>query len=150
MPDYFEFEVDLAEVKPRIWRRFLLPKTGTFLDLHQAIQDACGWLDYHLFSFYEKDPYGGSVAGIPDDRDMTEYEIPDASRKKLSTYFSTGEGKQKSCGYQYDFGDDWLHKVTLKGAAKLDEEFPRRLLAGERAFPHEDCGGPMATRGAWR
>ena len=141
MPDYFEFEVDLAEVKPRIWRRFLLPKTGTFLDLHQAIQDACGWLDYHLFSFYEKDPYGGSVAGIPDDRDMTEYEIPDASRKKLSTYFSTGEGKQKSCGYQYDFGDDWLHKVTLKGAVKLDEESPRRLLAGERAFPHEDCGG---------
>ena len=141
MPDYFEFEVELAEVKPPIWRRFLLPKTATFLALHQAIQDACGWWDCHLFRFYEKNPYGGSIAGIPDDRGMTEFEIPDASRKKLPSYFGTDKGRKKSCGYQYDFGDDWLHKVTLKGAVKLDEEFPRRLLAGERAFPHEDCGG---------
>ena len=44
MPDYFEFEVELAGVKPRIWRRFLVPKCATFLDLHQAIQDAGGGL----------------------------------------------------------------------------------------------------------
>ena len=42
MPDYFEFEVELTGVKPRIWRRFLVPKGATFLDLHQATQDACG------------------------------------------------------------------------------------------------------------
>ena len=45
MPEYFEFEVELTGVKPRMWRRFLVPKAATFLDLHQAIQDACGWLD---------------------------------------------------------------------------------------------------------
>ncbi len=36
MPDYFEIEVGLAGVKPRIWRRFLVPKGATSLDLHQA------------------------------------------------------------------------------------------------------------------
>jgi hypothetical protein len=29
----------------------------------------------------------------------------------------------------------------VKGTVELDEEFPRVLLAGTRAFPHEDCGG---------
>ncbi len=140
MPDYFEFEVELTGVKPRIWRRFLVPKAATFLDLHQAIQDACGWLDYHLFSFYAKRPYEESIAGIPDDSGMSEFPITDASQKKLSSYFSTGKGKKKSCGYQYDFGDDWLHKVTLKGVVKLKEKLPRVLLAGKRAFPPEDCG----------
>ncbi len=141
MADYFEFEVELTGMKPRIWRRFLVPKDATFLDLHQAIQDACGWLDYHLFNFYGKHPYGESIAGSPDDSGMTEYPIPDASQKKLSSYFGTDKGKKKSCGYIYDFGDDWQHKVKLRKVVKLKDEFPRVLLAGARAFPPEDCGG---------
>ncbi|MHC5056546.1 MAG: plasmid pRiA4b ORF-3 family protein [Planctomycetota bacterium] len=141
MPAYFELEVELAEVRPRIWRRFLLPKNATFLDLHRAIQDACGWSDYHMFDFFAKRPYGESLAGIPDDSGMTEHEIPDASRRELLSYFGTGKGKKKVCGYMYDFGDDWRHKIKLKKIVKLEDDLPRVLLAGARAFPPEDSGG---------
>jgi hypothetical protein len=141
MPDYFEFEVELTRVKPRMWRRLLMPKSATFLDLHEAIQDACGWLDCHLFNFYVKRPYGESLAGSPDDGGMSEHEIPDASRTKLASYFGTDKVKKKTCGYIYDFGDDWQHKITLKKIVKLEDDLPRVLLAGARAFPPEDCGG---------
>ena len=43
MPKYFEFEVSLAEIAPKIWRRFLLTSQASFDDLHEAIQAACGW-----------------------------------------------------------------------------------------------------------
>ncbi len=141
MPDYFEFEVELKGAKPRIWRRFLLGPDDTFHDLHVAIQDACGWWNYHLYSFYGRDPYDNVIAGNPEDADPTldGPPVPDAFMTPLALYF--GKRKKKVCGYLYDFGDDWHHKVTLKKVVRLDEEFQRRLLAGERAFPHEDCGG---------
>jgi hypothetical protein len=43
LPKYFDFEVSLCEVTPRIWRRFLLHSTATFSDSDVAIQEACGW-----------------------------------------------------------------------------------------------------------
>ena len=45
--------------------------------------------------------------------------------------------------YVYDFGDDWRHEVTVEeirdGSA---EEMLPTCIAGERACPPEDCGGP--------
>ena len=41
----------------------------------------------------------------------------------------------------YDFGDSWLHNVTLIGTSTLAERFTRELQDGARAFPPEDCGG---------
>jgi hypothetical protein len=44
--------------------------------------------------------------------------------------------------YQYDFGDDWNHKVVV------EKEFPAQAgvsypccVGGRRACPPEDCGG---------
>ena len=46
MPRYFEFDVALQEIQPRIWRRFLLRTTSSFAHLHMAIQESFGWKDY--------------------------------------------------------------------------------------------------------
>ena len=43
MPSYFELDVSLQDIQPRIWRRLLLPNTATFAQLHVAIQDSFGW-----------------------------------------------------------------------------------------------------------
>ena len=46
-----------------------MPETYSFWDLHVAIQDAMGWLDYHLHEFRVKEP-GREKAlqiGISDD-----------------------------------------------------------------------------------
>lgn len=138
MPEYFDFEVSLCDVAPRIWRRFLIRKVSTFQDLHRAIQDACGWESYHLFEFRsEPSSREDIVAGIPDD----EYgpPAPDARKIKLAAYFAPSGNRR--CFYLYDFGDCWEHEVNLKGIIPSEETFKRRLLDGARAFPPEDCGG---------
>lgn len=144
MPDYFEFEVSLRDVEPRIWRRFLLKaKRSTFWTLHQAIQEACGWQDYHLFEF--RQPGSGlrklPIAGLPTGEDLEVYEreVPHAKEVQLSAYF--GDDKFLECVYLYDFGDHWIHDVRLVASPSLEESFRRRLVGGARSFPPEDCGG---------
>lgn len=138
MPKYYEFEVALKDIRPRIWRRFLIPTTATFDQLHQAIQDSFGWLDYHLWEF--QDPFADEepLAGLPNE--SLDYMVPDASKVKLKSYFS-GKEAGEQCAYLYDFGDGWFHDVTLVAVRSDAASFKQRLLGGELAAPPEDCGG---------
>ncbi len=138
MPRYFEFEVSLREVKPRIWRRFLLREGATFQELHDAIQDGCGWQNEHLFAFRESGKPGQTIAAASDEEGIDDPQ-PDATRVKIATAFAPGD--KKGCLYEYDFGDGWLHDVDVRQVVELHENFKRRLLDGARAFPPEDCGG---------
>ncbi len=47
----YRFRIELLAIEPLIWRLIEVPSIYTFWDLHVAIQDAMGWLDYHLHSF---------------------------------------------------------------------------------------------------
>jgi hypothetical protein len=140
-------------VRASLWRRFLLKKTATFGDLHLAIQDACGWGNYHLFLFLKQNGRD-FIAGLPDEAEGDEY--PDARSVKLTSFFEP-RGRQ-TCIYQYDFGDGWQHEVTYEGIERLQDRFTRRLVAGEGTFPPEDCGGTWgyercvaaATGKGWR
>jgi len=138
-PTNFDLEVSLREVRPKIWRRFLLTTGATFQQLHDAIQVACDWGDYHLFMFGKRPSWDSKfvIAGIPDD----EYgdPAPDARRAKLISYFTPYGPKE--CFYLYDFGDSWWHRVKLHGIVSVPDRFTRRLLGGKRAFPPEDSGG---------
>lgn len=49
--DVLRLRVSLRDIEPPIWRLIDVPGSYTFWDLHVAIQDAMGWLDYHLHSF---------------------------------------------------------------------------------------------------
>jgi hypothetical protein len=44
--------------------------------------------------------------------------------------------------YQYDFGDDWEHRIVLeaRGPADADRRYPS-CTAGGRSAPPEDSGG---------
>ncbi len=134
MPKHFRFKVQLREVRPTIWRRFLLRTSASFADLHEAIQDCGGWEDAHLYSFLE--PGGAGYDELPG-AGTGEGETDWASTA-LASWF--GE-EQRQCVYWYDFGDDWMHDVGLERIEEHDEAFERRLLDGARAFPLEDCGG---------
>ena len=51
MQVHFEFEIELLEIQPRIWRRFQLAAVSSFESFHDAIQDAFGWQRQHLYEF---------------------------------------------------------------------------------------------------
>lgn len=137
--------VTLEEVKPPVWREFAVPEDFDFWALHCAIQDAMGWQDGHLHEFRARRPGGrGEVRiGIPDEDDLPTasptqpgWEVP------IAPYFARRGSKAQ---YLYDFGDDWSHVVELRERrpAEAREQLPR-CLAGARACPPEDCGGPYA------
>ena len=135
---YFDFEVSLEGVKPRIWRRFYLRKDSTFYDLHDTIQKACDWEDCHLFEFH---PVGSQepLAASPHDNAFDDDDVaPVATDVRIDTFFHDA-GDQ--CIYWYDFGDSWEHLVELKGIENLSGNTLRKLIGGERAFPPEDSGG---------
>ena len=46
-----QFLIVLPSTEPLVWRRTQVPESYSFWDLHVAIQDAMGWLDYHLHEF---------------------------------------------------------------------------------------------------
>jgi len=136
----FQFRFELVGIEPLIWRCVQVPSKYSFWDLHVAIQDSMGWLDYHLHAFPVRMPRKRKLVeiGIPTDDYYDEpvlpgWEIP------ITEYF-TEPGK--SAPYRYDFGDGWDHDVLLEGILLKEEgvRYPK-CVAGERACPPEDCGG---------
>lgn len=132
--------VRLEEVFPVVWRRLEIRAGGTFWHLHCAIQDAMPWEDRHLHEF--RFPQGDAVTsiGLPH-LDCPENETVLAGWETLLTdWFAAPPAR---CSYIYDFGDDWVHTVTLEAhrPAERGGRYPR-CTAGERSCPPEDVGGP--------
>ena len=137
----YEFRVALREIRPPLWRRIRVPETYTFWDLHVAIQDAMGWLDYHLHEFRMKNPSVGLQVriGIPDEDGWDEDDTLPGWEQKIAAYFTIENSRAR---YLYDFGDDWMHEVRLEKILPREDgvRYPV-CVGGRRACPPEDCGG---------
>jgi len=143
MPSYYEFEVSLKHIAPRIWRRFLLHESATFEDLHDAIQDSFGWERDHMWKFHTAGRDRQVLCVGPAEAfDIDDDDALDDASLALAEVFFTGKGGRRKCHYTYDFGDNWLHEVSWVRKVKRDDAFGRELLGGERAGPLEDWGGP--------
>jgi len=136
----FQFRFELVGIEPSICRRVQVPSKYSFWDLHVAIQDSMGWIDYHLHAFRVRMPHKRKIVeiGIPTDDYFDEPVLP-GWQIPITDYF-TEPGK--SAPYEYDFGDGWEHNILLEGIL-LKEKGARypKCVAGERACPPEDCGG---------
>ena len=138
----YQFKLLLSGITPPIWRSIQVPETYSFWDLHVAIQDAMGWLDYHLHLFRLSKPGSGEVVqiGIPDEDAFDDDEpILPGWGIPIADYLSRlGVVAQ----YDYDFGDGWGHEVTLEGILPRQpgKKYPL-CVGGARACPPEDCGG---------
>ncbi|MGH7655919.1 MAG: plasmid pRiA4b ORF-3 family protein [Gemmatimonadaceae bacterium] len=136
------FKITLRDVSPAVWRRIEVPAKYTFWDLHVAIQDAMGWVDYHLHLFRVANARGKLCEiGIPDDDPFQDDPVVLAGWTiPIADYFSrVGASAQ----YDYDFGDGWVHDVRLESISprSAKTKYPR-CVAGARRCPPEDCGGP--------
>ena len=124
----------LADTDPLIWRRVDVPVDASLKMLHDVIQGAMGWLDYHLWEFEADDKRYGLPD--PDWDDGTQFA---AKNIKLKTLLDRGV---RQLLYTYDMGDNWEHVVTVEAVetGQPATKYPR-YVDGERRAPPEDVGG---------
>ncbi len=119
-----------------VWRRFHLPKDLTYRQLHDIIQIAFGWDGYHLHEFR----LGKWVRIMP--RDDIERDFGwDDSEKLDEEEVTLAAAIMKKMTYIYDFGDNWVHDITLEKVLTVEEEPIPICVAGEGSAPSEDSGG---------
>ena len=134
----FQFKIALLDIKPAIWRRIQVPDCA-LLDLHEYLQAAFGWENYHLHQF-EID--GVSYSQPAPDGDDFDMDFEDETDVLLSKLLPKSSRKARWI-YEYDFGDGWRHEILFEGFPPIDPKAKAPLcLEGERACPPEDCGGP--------
>src|SRR5512145_790286 len=107
----YQFKISLNEIRPAIWRRFVVSANITLYELHHIIQIIMGWQNYHLHDFQ----IDGQIYGDPaDDEFGDEYDFGDSWQHTLT-----------------------LEKILPPDAYK---RLPL-CLGGNRACPPEDVGG---------
>jgi len=93
-------------------RRIVVPGEYSLAFLHEVIQAAFGWSNYHLYAFRK-----GEVS----------YTLPDpetgtmGNGEKFAARTAIGSIFKKvgdTCGYEYDFGDGNLVDIAFAGKAK--------------------------------
>jgi hypothetical protein len=132
--EVFELRVTLDEIEPPVWRRVLVDASSTLAEVHEVIQAAFGWWDYHLHEF----TIGRTRYGVPDPDD--DWGLPLKDERKVPIGKVAGMGTR--IGYLYDFGDSWHHTIAVDGIwpGARAEKVPA-CIGGARACPPEDCGG---------
>jgi hypothetical protein len=130
----FQLKVTLAGIKPPVWRRILVHASTPLDRLHEYIQAAFGWWNYHLYEFeIDRVRYG-----IPDPDWDFGPPTKNAHRTKLGNVADVGD----SFKYTYDFGDGWDHKITIEKSIPIAPGLTVPACTdGRRACPPEDCGG---------
>ena len=115
-----QFPVVLSGTDPLVWRRIQVPEKYSFWDLHVAIQDAMGWLDYHLHEFRLLDAAEQQVVsiGIPTDDDPEDRPVVPGWQVPLSKFFDQRNWHAPPANYAYDFGDDWQHVLYMRASSQ--------------------------------
>ena len=132
----YTLRVTLKDIKPSIYRKFVVPSNISLRGLSELIADLMGWTHSHLDQFrvgrtyympsyqMEHDPFSCGEA-------QEDYALSDVLSEK-----------GKSIEWEYDFGDSWRHEVKLSSIGEYEKGEPKvSFVKGERACPPEDCGG---------
>lgn len=127
----------LREIAPEIWRVLLVRESSSLATLHAVLQRAMGWTNSHLYEF---EINGQRFTDLETWEPFGDDEAPGDCRAIRLRDLALKEGSIFT--YLYDFGDHWLHDVTVEeiGPISKGETLPR-CTAGARACPPEDCGG---------
>ena len=130
-----QLKISLQDVKPSIWRRFLVSSTMPLSKLNEVIQQVMGWANCHLHDF----DVDGKRYGVPDPEFGIDDDLLDETG--FLTYdLLKQEGD--SLLYSYDYGDGWQHNLQLEKVLPYDpdQQLPY-CTAGSRGCPPEDVGG---------
>lgn len=138
----YEIKVTIKNSKPPIWRKIIIPANINFMQMHNIIQVAFEWLNYHLYEFTFKE----FSERITNDRESCE-ESDDFYPEPCKTLYAAEVSvdkylkKVKKFTYIYDFGDWWEHTVEIVNCIEDYEYDYPRVTKFRQASPPDDCGG---------
>jgi len=147
-PNAVQIRITLAEIEPEIWRRVVVPRTFHLGDLHQVIQAAFGWWDYHLHQFM----IGGLRYGDIEQIGTPEFEgEPRGFDETEVRLLDFGYSDRVAFVYEYDFSDGWEHIVEFEEKLKL-EPAPRvaRCTAVRAPGPQKTWAASADMSDSWR
>jgi hypothetical protein len=144
--EVFQLKIVLEGSKPPIWRRLLIPADLKLPDLHGVIQLAMGWNNEHLYHFM----VGTRSKGLRfyGDPDLLDIDLIQEAEGEFVNDLNVPidhllVNRKDWIRYEYDFGDGWIHRLTLEGILVQPLQLARipRCVTGQRACPPEDIGG---------
>lgn len=140
-----KLKIELKDLPHKSFRTLLVPDDINLRQLHFIIQTAFGWLNAHLFEFSDAKGRPTISVGMPDDLDMEWIGPPkrDAHKVKLKPTFLE-ENAAKAFWYNYDFGDDWWHRISFQKITQKDQNQFEGIpvcVKAEGKCPPEDVGG---------
>lgn len=122
-----------------------MPGSTPLDELHHILQTAFGWTNSHLHRFTLGDPYRASVSYEPSRQERLDLGFggsPSVVDESTVTLASLASRPRDQITYLYDFGDDWVHSVTVESIDKPDsDECLPRCTGGRRRAPLDDSGG---------
>lgn len=156
----YEIKVTIKNSKPPIWRKIIIPAGINFMQLHNIIQAAFEWMNYHLYEFtfkeipdkitndaeaVEEAEFFQSKEGMEFRKSMgtMPFEFPGfesvlfAKNVLIADYFE----KTKKFTYVYDFGDWWEHTIEIVSIIDNFEGDCPVVTKFKQPSPPDDCGG---------
>jgi hypothetical protein len=141
----YQLRIEIADIKPCIWRTILVPDTVKLSKLDRIIQAVFGWTNSHLHEF----KIGSKLYGMVDpEEDLDWDERSSLLDERKYTVGSVLCDDLHDFEYEYDFGDGWRHLIKVERTLAPDQtnDWPM-CIAGANACPPEDVGGPLAYAG---
>lgn len=135
----YQINIELLDVKPKVWRRVIIPHNMLLSDLHNVLQTAMGWTNSHLHQFV----HGKSIL----EPDLEDYDLE--SYGTIYTGMTINnflKEKNDKIMYEYDFGDGWRHKITLENILHSYIGITPVCTDGAKNCPPEDVGGPWGFK----
>ncbi len=135
----YQLKIVLIDSKPSVWRLLQVPGDARLDWLHAALQVALGWTNSHLHQFMVREACYSDTryhqAEFEGDQEILE--------ERKFTLQQIAPREQDTFGYEYDFGDSWVHSVTVQQILPPAATAVLGALCrdGARACPPEDCGG---------
>ncbi|MFC7395195.1 plasmid pRiA4b ORF-3 family protein [Scopulibacillus cellulosilyticus] len=165
----YQLKINLKYMKPPVWRRIQVDSKITFETLHQLIQIAFDWEDYHLHDFRIElkeghlksarlnnmfdGPFQPGHIIIKSQKVDNDFlglgtESLDEEKEIIEDYLLDEKDK---CLYTYDFGDDWQHEIVLEKILPVEKgvNYPRCIKA-MRLAPEEDSRGSLEDDDEYR
>jgi len=154
-----QLKISIAESRPLIWRRVLVPAHTSLDELHRVIQAVMGWENGHLHQFETPGPgettlktgrsrrtsrcFVPTTDPLGEPFDLLMEDADENTRDEAEAFLDeVAPAAKYHFLYTYDMGDSWEHDIVVeKILSTAPEGIYPICLDGERNHPLEDSGG---------